>query len=110
MKFVISPYSDDIISYKVDGVGDGIDAASAKFSIMLPNGTEIPVNVNYTDCGWDISLNLPKGSSVKVNNEPARPFNCDDCIRGADIHSKECGECKRLGGPVEHFQEGSRTG
>lgn len=67
-KFDIFPYSDDVISYSIDGKIEQLDTAEQNFSITLPDGTDISVLVFYTDGSWTTSINLPKGSTVKKND------------------------------------------
>ena len=60
----ISPASDDLVSYLWEGDGDEIGTPEMKFIVTLPDGTELPIEVEYIG-PWEFRIDLPEGTTVE---------------------------------------------
>jgi hypothetical protein len=68
----IGVYSDDNIWYQSEDEDGELGTAEASFLVALPDGTRLPLNVNYGDNGWEFTMRLPEGAHlIEVEDELA---------------------------------------
>ena len=65
-KLTIGVASDDIINVQFDEIDDEIGAPQLFFNVTLPDGSELPFEVDYGMNGWEFKVDLPAGSTLVV--------------------------------------------
>jgi len=65
----ISVASDDLVSYEWEDESEEVGTAEMDFAVTLPDGTKMPIKVDYGQWGWEFTVDLPGGSTV----EPVQP-------------------------------------
>lgn len=58
--------SDDQVRLEVGCEVEHFDAGTKRFSVTLPDGVVIPIEVEYVGRGWDARIDLPDGSKVEA--------------------------------------------
>lgn len=61
--------SDDLVNYDYEGESEEIGTGEMRFSVTLPDGTKMPIKVDYGSWGWEFTLDLPDDTIV----EPIHP-------------------------------------